>query len=138
WAKDAAWACAIGPDALPDMTPVVGLARLPGKDDADMWSCHGTLGRVLYRTGAFEEAVKELETANRLHGKGGDPLDHLFLAVDPRFVGRGRHKCGRAAEAMQPLAAAEKLLDAAPAWFWSDKLERQFLRDEATKLIRGK
>jgi hypothetical protein len=81
--------------------------------------------------GAFEEAVKELETANRLHGKGGDPLDHLFLAM-------ARHKLGKTDEAMQSLAAAEKLLDADPAWFWSDKLERQFLRDEATKLIRGK
>ena len=33
---------------------------------------------------------------------------------------------------------AEKLLDSDRAWFWSDKLERQVLRDEATKLIRGK
>jgi hypothetical protein len=49
-----------------------------------------------------------------------------------------QHKLGTTDEARKSLAAAEKLLDAAPAWFWSDKLERQLLRNEATKLLRGK
>jgi hypothetical protein len=49
-----------------------------------------------------------------------------------------QHKLGKTDEAKKSLATAEKLLDSDPAWFWSDKLERQFLRDEATNLIRGK
>jgi tetratricopeptide (TPR) repeat protein len=130
-ANSTAWVCAMGPDALPDMTPVVGLARLGVKAAPENWYYHGTLGAVLYRTGRFEEVVKELESAIRLHGKGGSPLDHLILAM-------AHHKLGKTAEAMKSLAAAEKVLDSDPAWFWADRLERQFLHDEATKLIRGK
>ena len=60
--------------------------------------------------------------------------------VDPRLPGRAlaQHKLGKTGEAMKSLTAAEKLFDCDPAWFWSDKLERQFLRDEATKRIPGR
>ena len=126
-----AWGCAIGPNALSDMTPAVGLARLAVKAIPGAWTYHGTLGAVLYRAGRSEEAKKELETAIRLRGKRGHPCSHLFLAM-------AQHQLGKTDEAMKSLAAAEKLLDSDPAWFWSDKLERRWLRDEATKLIRGK
>jgi tetratricopeptide (TPR) repeat protein len=130
-AKDAAWACAIAPDALRDMTQAVVLARFAVKAAPDTWNHHGVLGAVLYRTGGFEESAQELETAIRLHSKGGSPLIHVFLAM-------AQHRLGKADEAAKSLAAAEKLLDSNPAWHWIDRLERQLLRDEATALIRGR
>jgi tetratricopeptide (TPR) repeat protein len=126
-----AWACAIGPDALPDMTPVVGLARLALESEPANEEVRKTLGAVLYRAGKHDEAVTELTAALKVSSKGGPWADHLFLAM-------AQYRLGKTDEAMQSLAAAEKLLDGDPVSFWSDKLERQFLRDEATKLIRGK
>jgi tetratricopeptide (TPR) repeat protein len=130
-ANGTAWACAVAPDALPDMTPAVELARLAVKAVPTDASARRTLGAVLYRAGKHDEALTELTAAIKMNAKGGTWGDHLFLAM-------AQHKLGKTDEAMKSLAAAEKLLDSDPAWFWADKLERQLLRDEATKLIRGK
>jgi tetratricopeptide (TPR) repeat protein len=130
-ANSTAWVCALVPDALPDMNLAVGLARLAVKAEPTNANARNTLGAVLYRTGKHDEAVTELTAAIKLSTKGGTWADHLFLAM-------AQHKLGKTDEAMKLLAAAEKLLDSDSAWFWSDKLERQLLRDEATKLIRGK
>jgi tetratricopeptide (TPR) repeat protein len=130
-ASNQAWACAVGPDALQDMTPAVGLARLAVKAAPADANARNTLGAVLYRAGKYDEAVKELAAAIKMSGTGGTWTDHLFLAM-------AQHKLGKTGEAKKSLAAAEKLLDGDPAWFWADKLERQLLREEATKLIRGK
>jgi tetratricopeptide (TPR) repeat protein len=130
-AKDTAWACAVGPDALPDMAAAIGLARLAVKASPTDANARKTLGAVLYRAGNHDEAVTELAAGIKLNTKGGTWTDHLFLAM-------AQHQLGKADEARKSLAAAEKLLVSDPAWWWSDKLERQLLRDEATKLIRGK
>jgi Flp pilus assembly protein TadD len=130
-ANTIAWTCAIGPDSLKDMKRPVELARMAVKAQPLVWNVHGTLGAVLYRAGESAEAEKELESAIRLHDKGGSPLTHLFLAMT-------QHRRGNADAAVVSLAAAEKLLAQDPAWFWTDKLERQLLRDEATALIRMK
>jgi Flp pilus assembly protein TadD len=127
-AMDTAWACAIGPDALPDMAPAVGLARQGTPNDAN---ARRTLGAVLYRAGKHDEAVTELTAAIKLSTQGGTWADHVFLAM-------AQHKLGKTDDALKSLATTEKLLDSDPVWWWSDKLERQLLRDEATKLIRGK
>jgi tetratricopeptide (TPR) repeat protein len=126
-----AWALAIGPEALPDMTLAVALARHVVEIVPTDANARTNLGAVLYRAGKPDEAVKELTAASKMSIKGGTWADHLFLAM-------AQHKLGKTDVAMKSLAAAEKLLDSDPAWFWTDKLERQLLRDEATKLIRGK
>jgi tetratricopeptide (TPR) repeat protein len=127
-----AWACALGPDALPDLTPAVELARLAVKATQQrVPDVRKILGAVLYRAGKHDEAVTELTAAIKMNPKGGTWADHLFLAM-------AQHKLGKTDEARKSLAVAEKLLDSDPVWWWSDKLERQLLRDEATKLIRSK
>jgi WD40 repeat protein/tRNA A-37 threonylcarbamoyl transferase component Bud32 len=126
-----AWSCAIGPNSLPDMTPAVKLARLAVKLLPNDANSRNTLGAVLYRAGKQDEAVTELTASINLGTKGRTWSDYLFLAM-------AQHKLGETDEAKKSLAAAEKLLDNNPAGFWTDRLERQFLRGEATKLIRGK
>src|SRR5262249_51100444 len=59
-ANSVAWACVLGPDALPDMTPAVELARLAVKDLPTYADARRTLGAVLYRAGKHDEAVTEL------------------------------------------------------------------------------
>jgi tetratricopeptide (TPR) repeat protein len=130
-ANETAWACALGPDALPDMTPAVGLARRAVNASPTIAGLRNTLGAVLYRAGKHDEAVTELTAAIKMNARGGTWADYLFLAM-------AQHQLGKTDEARKSLAAAEKLLESDSAWFWSDKLERQLLRDEATKLIRGK
>jgi hypothetical protein len=75
-----AWACVIGPDAVPDIDAVVRLAErsvASGRSYANL----NTLGVALYRTGRYQEAVNKLNEAIAAHGQGGGPQDWFFLAM---------------------------------------------------------
>ncbi|MFO0846724.1 MAG: tetratricopeptide repeat protein, partial [Gemmataceae bacterium] len=126
-----AWTCAMGPDALADLKPVIDLARQNIKAAPQTWVYHGSLGAVLYRAGQHAEAEAELEAAIRLHDQGGSPLTLVFLAMT-------QHQLGKPDEARKALEQAVKLTERDPPWHWADKLERQLLRREAEALLGEK
>jgi serine/threonine protein kinase/WD40 repeat protein len=134
-ANEIAWACSRGPGALTDYAPVVHLAELaaasgPANDRLN------TLGASLYRSGRFEEAVRQLMRAVALHGASGTELDALFLAM-------AHHKLGNAGEARRWLRLGT-LVDGAVAPrpgargdnSWMSRLELAMLRREASAMIK--
>jgi tetratricopeptide (TPR) repeat protein len=107
-ANQAAWAAALGPEALPDLKPAVGLARVAVKASPGDASIRNTLGAILYRAGQYREAVTELNEAVRLNPQGGTWADFLFLALAHQRVGQPE-------AARQALERARFLLDEVPA-----------------------
>jgi hypothetical protein len=102
-ATDAAWACALGPEALPDLEPVLELARLA---QASSWVANRpTLGALLYRAGQYREAVTELNEVIWLNRRGGTWADFLFLAL-------AQQRLGQTEDARRALKSARFLLDA--------------------------
>jgi hypothetical protein len=75
-----AWACVVGPDAVPDIAAVVRLAErsvAAGRSYANL----NTLGVALYRAGRYQESVNKLNEAVAEHKQGGGPQDWFFLAM---------------------------------------------------------
>jgi WD40 repeat protein/tRNA A-37 threonylcarbamoyl transferase component Bud32/Flp pilus assembly protein TadD len=123
-----AWGCALGPEALPDLTPTVKLARqaVTASKDANTRS---TLGAILYRAGKHPEAITELNEAIKLSGKGGTYADFLFLTMAHYWLNQPD-------EARQWLGKAVQALDKNPPVFWPERLEQQLLRHEAETLLK--
>src|SRR5262249_23001260 len=64
------WACVVGPGAVDNLGPLVqrmekAVRVLPG-----MYANLNTLGAALYRAGHYEDAVRRLNEAITIHGKG--------------------------------------------------------------------
>jgi tetratricopeptide (TPR) repeat protein len=129
-ANEVAWACSIGPDALPDLKPAVELARRAVQANPKDYDAQNTLGAILYRAGQHEEAVRELNQAIKLNRTGGTGWDFIFLAL-------AQHRLGRPDEARTWLdkavrgAAWEKTLNE------TQRLELHLLRREAEALLKG-
>src|SRR5262249_40572500 len=86
-ANTVAWTCVLVPGAVADYKRVLRLAEkavagLPGS-----WAHLGTLGSVLYRAGQLEAAVRRLEEACKLQGKGGTADEWLFLVMAHHRLG---------------------------------------------------
>jgi serine/threonine protein kinase/Flp pilus assembly protein TadD len=129
-------ACVLRPDALPDMARLLPLVRVatppgaPGPAEA---------AAALYRAGKYAEAIRRFEMAAKVY---------RLRAGAWCFLAMARHRLGRADEARHALAEAVRWIDEAnrdesdelpgrrPAWgSWHEKLECEFLLDEATKLL---
>jgi WD40 repeat protein len=81
WASNAlAYLCTLGPDAARDAGRVVAISRRVVATDPASYGSRNTLGAALYRAGEFDESIRQLEEAMRLHGKGGGHSDWLFLS----------------------------------------------------------
>src|SRR5262249_37054153 len=89
-------------------------------------------GAALYRAGRFEDAVKRLGEACRLHAEGGTAWDWLFLAM-------AEHRLGHDGAARGWLDKAARWIDQRPkeaaALAWYDRVELQLLREGAAKLL---
>ncbi len=138
-ANTVAWACALGPDAVPELGKVVALAEKAVAANPKDANLLNTLGCVLYRAGKHEEAVRRLREAIRLEGQGGMPSDWLFLAM-------AQHRLGQPAAAKRSLAAGVRLIEAAHAekdrtiahlfrLSWVAKQEMALFRREAEALL---
>ncbi len=135
-----AHACLAGPDALPDLAPVVSLCEQGVAARPNACVFHHVLGQALYRTGKYKEAVERLHEAIRIHGKPGTPEDVLFLAMS-------HWRLGQPEEAKKRLAEAARWIDAllrpaarsaaAAALPLGKRLEWRLLRREAEALIHG-
>ena len=91
------------------------------------WDTLETLGAALYRSGQHAEAVRTLEEAVQLYGKGGTNWMKFFLAM-------AHQRQGNTAKAKEWLAKAEppgKNDD------WEERLIDRLLRAEAEKLLGG-
>jgi tetratricopeptide (TPR) repeat protein len=117
------WSCALAPDAVADLKPLVQRAERLAKEhpkDADYLQ---TLGAMLYRAGRFEDAARQLEEAVKLRGK--DAGDALFLAM-------AHQRLGHAEEARKWL---EKVGQRPKGKSWDQRLALELLRGEADKMV---
>lgn len=113
-----AWACVVGPDAVPDMARVVQLAERSvagGRSYANL----NTLGVALYRAGRDQDSINKLGEAVAAHGQGGGSQDWFFLAM-------AHKRLGNDAEAQQWL---DKAVRVAGQTGGSDAEVRQFRRE---------
>jgi WD40 repeat protein/serine/threonine protein kinase/tetratricopeptide (TPR) repeat protein len=125
-----AWTCVLGPGAVKDPTVVLHLAEKAVADEPKSYQPLNTLGAALYRAGRHAEAVKRLEEAVKVQGKGGTAWDWLFLAM-------AHHRLGHAKEAREWLARARPQ-EADRRLSWDQRLELQLLRREAEELLKKK
>ncbi len=104
-ANNVAWTCALLPQAVDDLQPVLALARKAVAGRPGSYAELNTLGAVLLRAGHPEEAVKQLKESLALRARAAVPtvMDELLLAL-------AYHKQGKAEE-------ARRWLDRAEAWF---------------------
>jgi WD40 repeat protein/tetratricopeptide (TPR) repeat protein len=125
-----AWTCALAPTALTDLKPLLARAEKAANDQPTSSAYVGTAGALLYRTGQYEAAVKRLDEAVKLHGKGGTPVAALFLAM-------AHHQLGHAEEAQKWLNKAVEAINQVPKDLpWDQRLERDLLRREADALLK--
>jgi WD40 repeat protein/serine/threonine protein kinase/tetratricopeptide (TPR) repeat protein len=105
-ANNAAWSCALAPEALADLSPVLRLAEAAVAREASHSNLN-TLGVLLYRAGRFDAAIKRLHEG--IQKDGGQPLvsDWIFLAM-------AHHRLGHAEEARQCFDSAVALLAKRP------------------------
>jgi hypothetical protein len=122
-ANTVAWVCALGPEALADLSPVVLLlTKAAGPNpDADVLN---TLGALLYRAGRPEEAVARLNEAIAKRNRVGTVHDWLFLAL-------AYQRLGHESEAHAWLEKAIQHLEQAAPAVWNERLELTLLRREA-------
>ena len=119
----------LGPDAVADFAPPIGLAESAVRRAAPHKK-HGplnTLGAVLYRAGRYQEAIARLNEAVATDGTAAEQ-DHVFLAM-------AQQRLGATDEARKLLAKIAPLAPGAP--FSWDRLEMELLRREAAALIDG-
>jgi WD40 repeat protein/Flp pilus assembly protein TadD len=131
FADEVAWICAIGPQAVPDLEPAVELARLAVRANPKNHYPRNTLGAILIRAGQYQEAVRELNEAIKLHGRGGTSWNFLFLAMAHHQLGKQSEARSWLARGLGPNASTEIELNEI------QRLTLQLLRREAEALLKG-
>jgi Flp pilus assembly protein TadD len=128
--KTVAWTCALAPNAVADLKPIVRLAEKAGEGQPNDPNHLNTLGAILYRAGRYEEAVKWLkEAVAKSPAKKGVAADWLFLAM-------AQQKLGHTEEAKSFLTRAGEFKKAKDLP-WTERLELQILHKEAEALVKG-
>jgi hypothetical protein len=139
------WVCCLSPDALPDFTVPLRLARQAASTDKASYPFARAFGAALYRAKEYEAAVKQLDTARGLR-KEPSPSVWLFLAM-------AHQRRGRADEAKKWLAKSRAWIEetrkrkaegeadkGGVTWNrlpWPEQLALELLQAEAEKLIEG-
>jgi hypothetical protein len=101
--RSIAWACALAPDALPDLGPLLqAAAKAAAAQDHPSLRTHGAL---LLRAGRHADALKRLGEALKSRGPHATPCEELLLAI-------AYHHLGQPAEARRWLSQATAWLDA--------------------------
>jgi tetratricopeptide (TPR) repeat protein len=134
----------LAPNAVVDGEAVVNLVKRTAnaqRTDTDRHLYLRTLGAATYRVGRYAEAVQHLDEGVKVHGKGGDPTDCLFLAM-------AHQRLGHTAEARRWLDKAINWIDSSTQdkpkddsygdqFGWQTWLALQVLRREAEALVKG-
>jgi Flp pilus assembly protein TadD len=84
---DVAYTASLFPDSGIPPADLVALAERAVRADKTSSAYQETLGASLYRAVRFEDAVRTLEQAVKLHGKGGSLWMKLFLALAHQRLG---------------------------------------------------
>jgi tetratricopeptide (TPR) repeat protein len=125
--------CILTADALRRPERLVQLAEQAVERQPRRATCIGLLGLSLYRAGRFEEAVKRLQEAIRVHAKGGNPMDWVFLAM-------AYQRLDKPAQAKAWLKKYTDYLDKSAeevqSLLWGHRFWLPFLRHEAEALVK--
>jgi serine/threonine protein kinase len=133
--------CMVSPEPVADVRLMVSVAEQHAKDNPKNWYAVVELGASYYRAGHFQKAIACLESANQLHGKGGNAYSWVFLAM-------AYQRWGRTGEARPWLYRAAGWLERATKenvsdpgndtpLRWNDEFILDLLRREAEGLILG-
>jgi tetratricopeptide (TPR) repeat protein len=127
-----AWACALVPDAVDDLTPALALAERARDEQPKDPMAVQALGALLCRAGQFEEAVAQLGEADRLlEGP------RTSLIYGRYFLAMAHDSLGYHGEARRRLEEANAQADRAlgETLTWNRRLTFQLLRREAEALM---
>jgi WD40 repeat protein/tetratricopeptide (TPR) repeat protein len=133
-AQTVGWTCALADGAVKDLKPLLDKAQAAATANPKSLPHQVTVAALLYRTGQFQPALKQLEQAQSLRGANDPPTDWLLLAMT-------QQRLGQAGEASKWLAKAVQALgpSTAPAGkTWQERLELGLLRKEAEALVKAK
>jgi len=139
-ANSVAWSCALGPDAVHDLSQPVRLAEKAVAESPGTYLYLNTLGAVLYRAGAYDDTIRRLDQAMKAHGQGGNAWDWLFLAMAHQRAGRpeeARRWYDKAASWIEQAEQGKVQDPYLNLAFWWNKLELRVLRREAEALLRS-
>jgi serine/threonine-protein kinase len=133
--------CSLAPEAVSDLARPLRLAeKALARDPKGHWS-HEAPGRLLYRAGRHEEAVRRLEEAVALLKGEGNVWHWLYLAMAHRALGHtdeARRWLGTAEAWLAPELARPSGTGAdRGALTWNQRLEARHLLREARLMIRG-
>ncbi len=127
------WTCALAPDALPDLKPLVQQAERAQADNPKSAAHLIAVAALLYRTGQLQPALQQLEKAQTLRGPADAPTDWLLLAMTQQRLGRAdeaKKWLDKAKQAQQPSTAGAGRT-------WQERLELGLLTKEAEALVKG-
>jgi len=116
-ARFVSFACVIKPDSGADWQSVLALAERAVRREPGSSACLDALGRVLCRTGSYEQAVQRLSEADRLV-RDPSEMAEISPASTWFFLAMTHHRLGHVAE-------AKKWLDKAGQWVEMDTREMQ-------------
>jgi tetratricopeptide (TPR) repeat protein len=135
-ANNVAWTCVLTAGAVADWALVRQLAQKAVAESPKSYVYLRTLGAVHYRAGEFDTAVKRLNEAIQVHGKGGTAAGWLFLAM-------AHYRLGQSDEARRWLDKAVRSIDQLTGdkpqgaeLPWAQRLEFRLLRREAEALLK--
>ncbi len=135
------WTCGLGPDAVTDYTPALGLAEKALAREPRRPQSHQALGAILYRMGRPEESLRHFHAAEEADNSRG--LTSRAYWYD--FLALAHHRLGSPDEARKWLEkavarSAEELRDdarnAAPD-LWVRECTLRLLRAEAEAMVRN-
>jgi tetratricopeptide (TPR) repeat protein len=137
-AQLAAWTGSLAPAPQAEADRLVVAAERAVKDNPKNHARLLTLGAALYRARRYQDAVRTLDEAVKIWGKGDTTWDWLFLAM-------AHHHLGSTGPAKTNFDKAAKWIDQrqvkgadgipTSTLFWSDRLELAQLRREAESLL---
>ena len=131
------WACILAPEAVADLSPVVGLAEKSASKKLDGHPYVATLGAALYRSGRFAEARQRLREMTAAWEKSKKMPTTISPAYTWFFLAMVEHRLSHGDQARMWLARAvrraEKELRAGIVW--NRRLTLKLLRREAEALL---
>lgn len=116
------YTCVPAPDAIPNIERLTPLAKMA----MNAWPGNVRLrGAVAYRSGDYESAAKFFEEANETDRRAWDWF----------FISMTQSRLGRFDEARRCLDEGIRLLNSRSDTGWTERVESQCLREEASALI---
>jgi Flp pilus assembly protein TadD len=131
---------ALVPSAAPDSSLMVPIAEKDVASNPKDHDCLLALGASLYRAGRFQDALRRINVAIQVHGKGGTAYDLLFLAMVQQRLGKtpeARVSLDRAVAWIDQATKGKLKDDHVPMpRSWQHRLMLQHLHQEAERLLK--